>query len=112
MEHYKYFNIIFPVTMYHTGAGDMYIILSAIARYLERSDVTYPDSEYIIVCDMFDVSLPTREDEVLFNTVLINVLSIIANYTVIAATVLSRDNCLILEISCNPLSITYYRSNR
>lgn len=102
-------DMVFPATLWLEGAGDLYVILSAIGSYLEKYENTFPEFEYLNTCDLYSTGRPDHNAVELFNRVYMNVIANLNGRGVLCSRVLSRENSLVLEIVCNNHhNIIYY----
>lgn len=101
MELYSRVDLIFPQTLWLPGAGDMYIILTSIGAYLEKHECSTPEFEYLNTCDLYSTDRPEHHDIELYTRVYANVIFQLEGRGVVGARVISRGNCLILELLCN-----------
>ena len=108
MELYSRVDMVFPQTVHIPGPGDMYVILSGIAAYLEKYECTTPEFEYLNTCELYHTGRPEFYSIQLFNRVYANVIGSLEGRGVYGARVLSRENCLILELLCNHKYDTLY----
>lgn len=101
MEPYSRVDFIFPKTMWMGGSGDMYIILLAIGTYLERALVSTPEYEYLFTCDLYCAGKPYASSIDLFCRAYSQVIPELYGREVLKASVVTKENCLILELLCN-----------
>jgi hypothetical protein len=106
MELYSSVDIIFPQTLWLPGAGEMYLILSAIGSFLEKQEWTTPEYEYLNTCDLYNTDRPDSHAEELYTRIYLNVISHLNGRSVIDARITTRANCLVLEMLCNPRNNT------
>lgn len=94
--------------MHIPGAGDMWVILTAIGAYLENHECTTPEFEYLNTCDLYSTGRPGIHAIKLFNNIYRNVILSLEGRGVYDARVLTRENCLVLELLCNHKYNTIY----
>ncbi len=102
-------DMVFPQTLWMPGAGDMYIILSAIGSYLEKYEVTTPEHEYLNTCDLYSTGRPDHHAIDAFNRIYMNIIITVNGRGILSSRILSKENSLILELVCNHQhNIIYY----
>ncbi len=108
MELYSSVDLIFPQSLWLSGAGDMYLILSAIGSFLEKQECSTPEHEYLNTCDLYNTDRPDSHAIELYTRVYVNVISHLNGLSVIDARVVARGNSLILEMVCTPRNNTIF----
>lgn len=101
MDPYSRVDIIFPATVWLEGAGDMGTILQAIASYLERQEYSTLEHEYLNTCDLNSTGRPDHNAVSIFNRAYLNVICLLEGRAVLSARIISKENCLILELLCH-----------